>query len=295
MENKTVIVVGAVNMDICGRPFKAPAMKDSNPAAVTTVPGGVGRNIAHNLRLLDLNVKLVTAVGDDDFGAGVMRSCKELGIDMSLARRVKGGKTSTYMYITDEKGEMLLAACDSDIAAYISPEYLTLLKDELNSADAVVVEANLSEEALKWIGANVTVPLYADTVSRAKAHRLLPIIDRLTALKPNEIEALGITGERSALLAAEALLRKGVKRVFVTLGSEGLLAVEDGEIVKLPCMKTNVVNTTGCGDAAISAIVWSGVQGLSLAETADAATRAAALVSQCEETVNTRLSPKILM
>ena len=190
---------------------------------------------------------------------------------------------------------MLLAACDSDIAAYISPEYLTLLKDELNSADAVVVEANLSEEALKWIGANVTVPLYADTVSRAKAHRLLPIIDRLTALKPNEIEALGITGERSALLAAEALLRKGVKRVFVTLGSEGLLAVEDGEIVKLPCMKTNVVNTTGCGDAAISAIVWAGVQGLSLAETADAATRAAALVSQCEETVNTRLSPKILM
>ncbi len=43
MGNKTVVVIGAVNMDICGRPDKAPRMKDSNPGTVSFSPGGVGQ------------------------------------------------------------------------------------------------------------------------------------------------------------------------------------------------------------------------------------------------------------
>ena len=45
-------VVGAVNMDICGTPYTRVIAKDSNPGTVRHNPGGVGRNIAHNLRLL---------------------------------------------------------------------------------------------------------------------------------------------------------------------------------------------------------------------------------------------------
>ena len=51
----TVTVIGAVNMDICGRPANALIMRDSNPGAVTLTPGGVGRNIAHDLCLLGLD------------------------------------------------------------------------------------------------------------------------------------------------------------------------------------------------------------------------------------------------
>ena len=47
-----VAVIGAVNIDICGRPFNPLIMRDSNPGTVTMSMGGVGRNIAHNLRLL---------------------------------------------------------------------------------------------------------------------------------------------------------------------------------------------------------------------------------------------------
>ena len=50
--NPYVCVVGAVNLDICGRPEKKLIFRDSNPGAVTLTPGGVGRNIAHDLRLL---------------------------------------------------------------------------------------------------------------------------------------------------------------------------------------------------------------------------------------------------
>ena len=50
--NPYVCVVGAVNLDICGRPSRKLIFRDSNPGTVTLTPGGVGRNIAHDLRLL---------------------------------------------------------------------------------------------------------------------------------------------------------------------------------------------------------------------------------------------------
>ena len=51
--NPYVCVVGAVNLDICGRPSRKLIFRDSNPGTVTLTPGGVGRNIAHDLRLLE--------------------------------------------------------------------------------------------------------------------------------------------------------------------------------------------------------------------------------------------------
>ena len=41
-----VLVIGAVNMDVGGRSYAPLRMADSNPAAVSTSFGGVGRNIA---------------------------------------------------------------------------------------------------------------------------------------------------------------------------------------------------------------------------------------------------------
>lgn len=294
MEHKTVIVIGAVNMDICGKPHKSPVMRDSNPGAISFSPGGVGRNIAHNLRLLGLNVKFIAAVGTDANGESIMQSCRELGFDMHLCRRIRGGRTSCYLYITDEDGEMQLGVSDTDIAGSITPEYLYTCLHEINSADAVVVDANLTEETLRWIGEHVTAPIYADPVSTAKAVRLKPLLPKLFAFKPNAIEAMSMTGASTSLRAAEALMAIGVKRVFVSLGSDGIVAAEGETVIKLPCLKTEIVNTTGCGDAATAAIVWAGVHGADVVESASAAMKAAALTLQCPEAVSPDLCEDIL-
>lgn len=294
MEHKTVIVIGAVNMDICGKPHKSPVMRDSNPGAISFSPGGVGRNIAHNLRLLGLNVKFIAAVGTDANGESIMQSCRELGFDMHLCRRIRGGRTSCYLYITDEDGEMQLGVSDTDIAGSITPEYLYTCLHEINLADAVVVDANLTEETLKWIGEHVTVPIYADPVSTAKAQRLKPLLPKLFAFKPNAIEAMSMTGESTSLRAAEALMRIGVKRVFVSLGSDGIVATEGDTVIKLPCLSTDIVNTTGCGDASTAAIVWAGVQGEDVVVSASAAMKAAAMTAQCTEAVSPDLCEDIL-
>lgn len=40
-------------------------MRDSNPGVVRMSLGGVGRNIAHNMALLGMDVRMVTVFGDD--------------------------------------------------------------------------------------------------------------------------------------------------------------------------------------------------------------------------------------
>ena len=140
-----VCVVGAVNLDICGRPEKKLIFRDSNPGAVTLTPGGVGRNIAHDLRLLGVEVKFLTAFGGDSHAQLLRNDCVELGMDLSCALDVPGGRTSTYLYITDERGEMQLGLCDTDISAAITPAYLQRHLDVLNSAAAVVLDGNLTD------------------------------------------------------------------------------------------------------------------------------------------------------
>ena len=295
MEDKTVIVIGAVNMDICGRPNDEPRLKDSNPGVISLTPGGVGRNIAHNLCLLGLKVKFIAAIGNDFYGESLYKSCCELGMDMHMARRISGGRTSSYLYVTDRTGEMLVGVSDTDISGSITPEYLKGCLDELNAADAVVFDGNLTEETIAWIADNVTAPLYADPVSCAKAERLKPALSKLCAFKPNDLEAKSMTGEGTSLFAAEKLLEAGVKRVFVSLGADGIVAAEDADIVKLPCEKVNAVNSTGCGDASTAAIVWAGVQGLDHVSAAAAAMKAAALTIECAQTVNPEMSAELLV
>ena len=283
-------VVGAVNMDICGRPFSPLIMRDSNPGSISLSPGGVGRNIAHDLRLLGVDVTFITAMGEDGYAAEILKSCLTLGFDMSLARTVPGGRTSSYMYITDPGGDMALAVCDTDVSASLSPDFLAGCLDSMNSADAVVVDGNLTDEAIRFVAENCAAPIYADPVSVTKAGRLKPVLSYLTAFKPNEIEATNLTGLHDPADAARALIDEGVGRVFVSLGAGGVIAAYGHELIRVGCEPAEIVNTTGAGDAATSAIIWAGINGLSLEAAARAAMKAGALAIGCQATNNPEMT-----
>ena len=280
----SAVVIGGANMDICGSPSGKLIAEDSNPGAVSVRPGGVGRNIAHNLSLLGLDVSLITALGGDIFSAGLLESCRALGMDMRMARSLPERRSSTYLYVTDESGDMHVGISDMDIVESVSPEWLSQHIARINRADAVVIDANLPEASIAYLAANCTAPMIADPVSTVKALRLKSILPRLRAIKPNALEAAALTGEREPERAAKALLRAGVKQVYVSLGPDGILAAQGESLIRLPCENRPVVNTTGAGDAATAAIVWAGVHGLDLASTAAAALRAGAITAACPDT-----------
>ena len=275
------VVFGGINMDIWGRPAAPLVQKDSNPGTVTMRPGGVGRNIAHDLRLLGLEVSLVAPIGGDVYASAVVDSCQALGIDLSMAPVFKDMRSSTYLYITDENGDMELAVNDMELCAALTPALVAPILPRLR-AGAVVLDANLPPETIAYICHHCPIPVYADPVSTVKAMKLQPVLHRLAAIKPNALEAACLTGESDPERAALALVDRGVQRVFISLGAQGMIAADRQELLRLPGLATQVVNSTGAGDAATAAIVLAGIRGMGLRDAALLAQKAGAVTCRSE-------------
>ena len=289
------VVVGGVNVDIGGRSFAPLVAADSNPGKVSVSLGGVGRNIAHNASLMGVEIRLLTAYGDDLNGERVAASCSELGIDLSSALKVPGGTTSTYLYLTDDTGEMALAVSDMAICDKITPEYLAANLPVLQNAQVVVADCNIPAESLRYLAENVTAPLFIDPVSTVKAEKLRPILDKIHTLKPNRLEAELLSGVPIRTLedvgkAADRLLELGVHRLFISLGADGVLAAMGSERVWLPNLPGTMVNTTGCGDSSMAALVWAYLEELSLTDTVRAALAAGSITIESPETISPMMS-----
>ena len=293
------VVVGGVNVDIGGRSNQKLVAADSNPGKVSISLGGVGRNIAHNMSLMGVDVKMLTAVGEDVHGNRVVESCAQLGIDISHALRPSDCATSTYLYIADDQGEMAIAISDMVICDRITPGYLAANNQVLQNARVVVADTNIPAESLVWLAENCTAPLFCDPVSTIKAEKLKPILHRIHTLKPNRLEAELLSGvpireKRDAELAAKALIEKGVQRVFISMGADGVYAATANEQLWLQNLPGNMVNTTGCGDSFMAALVWAYLQEMDLRDSALAGLAAGAITMESTETINPAMSATAL-
>ena len=293
------VVVGGVNMDISGSSNAPLVSGDSNPGKVRMSLGGVGRNIAHNLSLMGTDVRLLTAYGDDLYGQKIAASCSELGIDISHALRLSGEHTSTYLYITDPDGEMALAVSDMSICDRITPQYLAANLPLLQNAQVIVCDANIPTEALVYLAENCDVPIFCDPVSTIKAEKVRPILGKFHTLKPNRLEAELLSGvpirdKADVEEAARVLLSTGLRRVFISLGSEGCYGATHNGSMWMPNFPVNMVNTTGCGDAFMAALVWAYLEGTELEGTLRAGLAASSIAIETTETINPAMSATLL-
>ena len=298
--NPEVVVIGGVNIDIGGRAFGPLKMKDSNPGKVTVSLGGVGRNIAHNLRLLGTEVCLLTALGEDLYAQRVEESCGQLGIDISHALTVPGGATSTYVYLDGPDGDMALALSDMEICDRITPAYLELHREMLGRARLIVMDTNILPESLAYVLENIDVPVFVDPVSTTKAEKLRPMLRRIHTLKPNRLEAellsgIRITDPASLFQAARVLLDTGMNQVAVSLGAEGVLAADTHAIGIIPGCPAVVRNATGAGDAFTAALAWAWLEEKSFTDACRIAAAAAAMTVESMEAVNTALSAEAVL
>lgn len=295
MTEPYIAVVGGINIDISGKSYVPLIPKDSNPGTVRMSLGGVGHNIAHNLCLLGQHVTMLTAIGTDMYAKRIEESCASIGIDLSYACRIEDGNTSTYLFITGPDGEMSLAVCDAEIADNITPAYLEQNLSVLNHAAAVVMEANLPQDAINYLAQHCTAPLFADPVSVTKAEKLRPVLGKLHTLKPNRLEAelysgIHITDQSSLEQAVDYLMSTGLKRVCISLGSKGVCMADKDQKLYLPCPPTAMVNSTGGGDAMMAGITAAFVMGLSSHETAQLGVACGSIAVEGMETINPTLS-----
>lgn len=291
---KIVAVLGGIAIDLEARPYKKLLMKDSNPGYLEIACGGVGRNIAENLqRMGKLYVLFFSAVGEDLYAEKALQSIASIGVNTECVCKLSQSNTATYLSILDETGDMALAVAAMDIFDRISPDIAENAIASFGMADFIVLDTNLPKSVLEYAAEKFQEKhIFLDPVSVEKAEKASGILHRCHTIKPNKAEAEILSGvsirtDADLEKASDALLGKGVKRVFISLGEQGVFYKDKFRSGKVPPPKhLKLVSTTGAGDAMSAAIVRGTVLGRDMDRIALDAVLAASLALQVRSSVN---------
>lgn len=285
-----VTVFGGINIDIKGVAPDA-ALGTSNPGAIVRSPGGVGRNIAHNLALLGDRVRLASLVGPDGDARLVIRETEDAGVDCSAVETVNDAVTGTYMSLCDGNGDLIVAVSDMSIMDRIETRLVTKWVRLVSKSDLIVVDANLPAEVLAALidkAVELSIPVVGEPVSCPKSDRFSDL-DGLYCVTPNEGEYLamgGNPGMNRPLPMAEYTLITRADRGARVIGPEGP--------IDIPTYAVKSLEANGAGDAFVAGFAWAVRRGKDLPVAAAYGNAAAALTVAVMETVNPALSVEAL-
>jgi len=296
-EKKYIITIGSANIDVAGCSYSSLNYADSNPGKIKFTPGGVGRNIAHNLALLGKHSWLMTAVGDDFYGKSLLVQTNQSGVLVDNCLVVSGENTSSYLSLLDNTGEMLVAINDMSITDHISAAFLSQHVDFIRGATVIVVDCNISEDTLAWILDNVgEVPVFVDPVSAWKCIKIRDRLAQIHTLKPNRLEAetlsgIVLSGRDDVEKVADWFHARGLYRLVLSMGGDGVYYSEMHGVRgwSLP-IKTHVVNVTGAGDAMMAGLAFCQIEGMSFIDSVRFAQGCSSMALASEYTNNPELS-----
>ena len=297
---QSVLVIGAAGLDIVGRAIEMLEPKSSIPAKVRPSFGGVSRNVAENLAHLGMDVQLITAVGQDQFGWQLLEHASSAGVGIDYCIASEKRSTASYLAVLNDTGELNFAMYDMRVLETITPQYIKEHADLFAEANLVFVDANLGEKTLKAIftqARKAKIPVWADSTSHKVAPRLLPFLDQIYLLNANAHEASVLTDvevlteERdSAMQAARKLINKGVHTAIIPIAENGVCYATQETSGHIPAMHTKIADPTGAGDALTATLIFGYLNDIELEEALRLGVSAAALTLRHPGTVVPDLS-----
>lgn len=300
MQRKYVTVIGGANIDITGSPYYNLNPNDSNPGKTIMSLGGVARNIAENLSRMGVDIEFITVLGDDLYSKEIKDSCSKLNISLKHSQTISGERTSTYLCITNELGEMQLAISDMEIYENITPSYLEENLDMINGGVVCIADTNITQESLNYLMDNCKVPIFIDTVSTNKTEKIKNVLHNIHTLKPNIIEAEILSGMKIVSMedlekATDLIIDKGVKNIFVTLGPKGVYYTDGKTKGSILPVSTEIINTTGAGDSYLAAVTWAYLNGFDIEQSAKAGLAASSICIRSNMTVSQDISAESII
>ena len=280
---KKIFVLGSTNTDmvIADRKLPAPGETISGGKFMMN-PGGKGANQAVAVARLAAKrgeCVFVAKVGDDLFGRDAAARFRAEGIDARLVVDRKN-PSGTALILVDAKGQNVISVALGANGTLSPADVKPRLKD-LKDAAALLMQLETpiptvlaAAKAAKAAGVMVVL----NPAPAAKLPKeLYPLIDWIT---PNETEAEILTGvkvkdAKSAQLAVDALKRKGVKNVAITMGAKGVYC---GNCRRLyPAKKVKAVDCVAAGDTFNGAFVVALAEGKSCRDAIAFAQKASAI------------------
>ncbi|MDY7061726.1 MAG: carbohydrate kinase family protein [Sarcina ventriculi] len=260
MKNDYLLVLGASIMDIFGFSTSNYRAYNSTPGKIKMSFGGVCRNIAENSARIGINTKFLSVLGDDECGKSILEHSREIGYNMEDSMIIKGASTPTYLAILDENGEMVSAISDMKSLNAMTEEFIDSKKELIKNAKYVVVDSD-NPKILSYILKNFSkeTNFILDPVSAEKATWVKDMIKDFHTIKPNRHEAEILAGfpikdTEDLIRASNYFLSLGIKKVYISLDSEGIFYNNGKQCRKVKALDVIVKNVTGAGDSFVAGI-----------------------------------------
>lgn len=287
-------VIGSAGIDIGGTPEEALVEGETSAGKAVRSLGGTGRNIAHNLRLLGVRTKLVTAIGDDEYARRIMENCEEMGIDISNSLKTVRADTAIYLYIADEKGNRKLAVSDRRINDNLTASFISSKMEMLNKARIVVLDTNIPAETISLVCERCMAPIFAAPVSVQSAKKLLEVLDKVSLVACSKSEAEVLSGIRiqdkdSLERSADIIMEKGVKNVFILVEKGVYCACYDEQFMQNMGGSVKRVGANGAEDAFMAGVALGYMKHMSVKQMAKLGLAAMAFTVEVEENINPQL------
>lgn len=296
---RSTVIIGGVSLDVRGVIDGEVEAHSSNHGTVQYMIGGVGRNVAVAAATLGMREYFITVYGDDHNGELFKNDAAEAGVDITYSAQIRDEVTASYLYIDKSDGGRVVALNDMGINDAITADFLSDRIDALNQADMVFVDCNVPERTLVWICEHCSAPIVARTASRAKASRLLPILDRLAVAVIDggdapELAGLEIADRDDAERCVSRLLARGLPQVLIVDCGLGVAyGSQDGQGF-IPLDDSRQVDANGASDVAAGVLMWAKSRGLPFEECCRYAAAGARLGMEHREMVGPWLSPEAL-
>lgn len=219
--------------------------------------GGKGANQAVAASKFKSDVMMVSKVGDDLFGENTIKNLKDNGINtdfVTIQKNQASGVAPIFVDKNSKNSILIIKGANKNL----STQDIDDASEQLKKCSLIVLQLEINLEtvyyAIDFANKN-HIPVLLNPAP------CIPDLDlnyicKCDFFAPNESELGILTNKQVSTVeeikeAAHFIADKGVKNVIVTMGSKGVLWINNKEEHFVKAYKVNAIDTTGAGDSFI--------------------------------------------
>lgn len=257
-ENKRfdVFAIGELLVDMISDDYDA----DNSCNKYSRYFGGSPANITMNIKRLGGNPIISASVGNDRLGEFLINNLKKNNINTEFINKVNNS-TSMVLVTKSKETPLPIFYRSADYNLEYNEDIGSILKNSkivhfscwpISQKKSRKVIEKVIEEARKN---NVLIgfdPNYHEMIweeGHDGIEYIKNLIGKLDIIKPSEVDAERIFGPDTPENYVDKFIQCGAKLVIMTLGKDGAIVSNGTETIKFKTLATEVVDTTGAGDA----------------------------------------------
>lgn len=234
-------------------------------------PGGAPANVAVGVAKLGGNASFIGTVGNDLFGNYLIQMLDSYGVNTDYVFKTDEARTQIVFVNNDENGERsFVFYMDKGADQFLNKDHIcqrifetkhilhygsiSLIQEPTKSAVKSAVEMAKQQGLYISFDPNIRLSMW-ESKEKAK-NEIVDMLQWTDILKISEEELELITGEKDIHKALKLLSQYNIPLILVTFGEKGSGYYYDQKFSKVKGIKINAIDTTGAGDAFMSAVLY---------------------------------------